>query len=432
MALPRERTILHIDMDAFFVSVERLDNPALRGLPVVVGGDGARGVVASASYEARAFGVYSAMSSVQARKLCPQAVFIQGNYGRYSAISTQVMEILTSFTPLVEPLSLDEAFCDVTGALHGIRTGRDVANEMRDAVRREIGLACGVGVAATKFVAKVASKHAKPPIPRRHEPPQEGLGVVVVPESATRAFLGPLSVRELWGVGPVTERHLTNLGVQTIGQLAELPVATLRHRLGHAAGSRLHNLALGIDDRSVVPDIEPKSVGNEETFVHDLTTQAELRVALARLVDATATRMVHKAVRGRTITLKVKYADFSQVTRSHTLPEATDRSRRIGAVARQLLAGLDVTAGVRLLGVSVSGFNDLHEHHQLSFDEFEPVDDQWVEAEATVDAIRERFGHNAIAPAVLMDQNKVHVRRRGDRQWGPPRRAPMPDADRPR
>lgn len=430
----RERTILHVDMDAFFVSVERLSDPALRNVPVVVGGAGPRGVVASASYEARAYGVYSAMPSVRARRLCPHAVFVAGHYRRYHEVSDRVMAILGSITPLVEPLSLDEAFCDVTGVLHGRRSGRDVAHEVRGRIRRELGLECGVGVATTKFVAKVASKHAKPPVPAPGGEILPGTGIVVVPGDQTRSFLTPLPVRELWGVGPVTGRHLADLGVYTIGDLARLPVATLRSRLGKANGERLHDLSRGVDPRPVVPDGAVKSVGHEETFAQDVTGRPEMRRILARLADATARRLIEKGLTGRTVSIKVRSAGFETITRSRTLAAPTDRSRIIGATAQELFDVLDLSEGVRLLGVSVSGLVEPGGGIQLRFTGFD--EDQapgaWVDAELTVDAIRARFGHDAIAPASLMEGSTVRVRRRGDRQWGPPAETSDDDGPRPR
>jgi DNA polymerase IV len=421
-----EPGILHVDMDAFFVSVELLDHPELRGRPVVVGGAGDRGVVAAASYEARSFGIHSAMSSVRARRLCPHAVFLHGRHDRYGEVSAQVMEIFTSFTPVVEPISLDEAFLDVRAArrLHGPPTV--IAAHIRTRVLDEVGLTCSVGVAPSKFVAKLASEAAKPRA--SVEGPQPGLGVKVVQPDEVLSFLWPLPVSALWGVGPATLARLTRLGVVTIEDLATLPVELVTSTLGASAGRHLHALANGIDGRAVEPQRPVKSVGHEETFATDHLTHAGLERELVRLADSVGSRLRRHGLAGRTVTLKVRFSDFHTITRSATRAEPTDSTVVITREAKELLAGLDPSAGVRLLGVSVSGLSE-GASRQLSLDDAEA--DGWDGATEAVDAIRARFGRAAIGPAVLADRGGVDVHREGQAPWGPDRTEPGGEDDRP-
>ena len=339
-------------MDAFFVAVEVRRRPELAGRPVVVGGTGRRGVVAAASYEARRYGIHSAMPSERARRLCPQAVFLPGDYGLYGQVSEEVMALFRSFTPLVEPISLDEAFLDVTGARRLFGSGREIAEAIRAKVWDELALACSVGVAPVKMLAKLASEAAKP----RASPAgvRPGAGVVVVEPGEELAFLHPLPVQALWGVGPATLARLQRLGVATVGDLADVPEATLVGALGQANGRHLHQLAHGIDDRPVVPDRELKSVGHEQTFARDLTTADELGREVVRMADAVATRLRAAGLAGRTVTLKVRFASFPTITRSSTVPEPIDNGPGIAAAARGLLDQVDCEDGVRLLGVSMS------------------------------------------------------------------------------
>jgi DNA polymerase IV len=426
---PPPRSILHVDMDAFFVAVELLDRPELRGQPVVVGGSGARGVVAAASYEARAFGVHSAMPSVRARRLCPHAVFLPGRHDRYAEVSGDVMAIFGRFTPLVEPISLDEAFLDVTGAqrLHG--AAARIARHIRDAVLEEQGLTCSVGVAPTKFVAKLASEAAKPLVTPRG--PQPGPGVAVVEPTDVEAFLRPLPVRALWGVGPATLARLERLGVTTVGDLAALPRRSVTDALGTGAGRHMHALANGIDDRAVQPDRRPKSVGHEETFRRDLHRRDELDRELVRLCDAVASRLRHHDLGGRTITLKIRFHDFRTITRSATVAEPVDAGPTITRVARTLLSAVDPTPGVRLLGVHASGLVR-HAARQLTLDDLleqsAPSADDWGTASRAIDEIRDRFGSDAIGPASLTGRHGLRVKRQGDQQWGPDRPAGTEDA----
>ena len=368
-------------------------------------------------YEARAYGVHSALGSVRARRLCPHAVFLPGDHAHYGGVSALLMEILRSVTPLVEPLSLDEAFLDVTGVLHGTTDGRRIAEGLRSRVRAELELDCAVGVAPSKFVAKLASKEAKPRAGLPGQGPTPGPGVTVVTAADQLDFLHRLPVRAMWGVGPATAERLTGLGVHTVGALAAVPLPTLTRRVGKAAGAHLHALANGIDDRAVVPDQRPKSIGHEETFPHDHHALETLRPELLRLVDATARRLHERGLAGRTIAIKLRSKTFQTTTRSETVADATASPREIGRVARALLDAQDVSGGVRLLGVSVSALEPASSSRQLRLDAL--GDEAWVEAEAAVDAIRDRFGAGAIAPAGLLGERGVEVRRRGDQQWGP-------------
>ena len=409
-----EPGILHVDMDAFFVSVELLDQPELRGRPVIVGGAGDRGVVAAASYEARAFGVFSAMPSVRARRLCPQAVFLPGRHARYGEVSARVMAIFGSFTPLVEPISLDEAFLDVRQArrLHG--PAPEIAARIRARVLDEEGLTCSVGVAPSKFVAKLASEAAKPKA--SVQGPQPGFGVKVVAVDEVLAFLHPLPVQALWGVGPATLARLERLGIATVGDLAVMSLPTLTSTLGQAAGRHLHALANGIDDRAVEPDRQTKSIGHEETFPRDHHSHRTLGRELVRLGDSVGARLRAAGVAGRTVTLKVRFHDFRTITRSTTLPGATDSSSTIVGAAKELLAAVDPAPGVRLIGVSVSGLIE-GGSRQLTLDDL--TGGSWDDANDVVDAIRARFGSASIGPATLAGPGGLHLRLDDDRPWGP-------------
>ena len=413
------RTILHVDMDAFFVSVELRRRPELVGLPVVVGGTGDRGVVAAASYEARRFGVHSALSSAIARRRCPEAVFLAGDYDSYQQVSAQVHEIFERYTPLVEPLALDEAFLDVTGATGLFGSGRQIANRLRDEISAQVGLRCSVGVAVNKFIAKVASVAAKPvALPDRIEP---GRGVVVIEPGSEAAFLGPLSVERIWGVGPVTLGHLHDLGIRTIDELAGVDPKRLHRRLGRTSAEHLVRLAAGIDERAVEPNRAARSIGHEQTFADDLLTRAQVTSEVVRLVDAVAERLRAAGRPARTITLKVRYSDFSTITRSFTSPQPLDTAPSILAGLEPLLRALDLRGGVRLLGVSASNLG--HVAVQLSL--IDAHDDDERKAADTIDMIRSRFGRDAIGPASSIGPGdgggpaRLRTVRRGAQQWGP-------------
>ena len=391
------RAILHLDLDAFYASVEQLDDPALRGRPVIVGGPSRRGVVCAASYEARRFGVRSAMPTARARRLCPDGVFLPPRFPRYGELSGQVFGIYRRYTPLVEPLSLDEAFLDVTAsaALHG--SGRDIAAAIKQAVRGETGLTVSAGVAEAKMVAKIASDLGKPD------------GLVVVPEGGVTAFLAPLPVGRLWGVGRVTEAALRKLGIATIGDLARTPEGLLVARFG-THGREMRRLALGDDPREVVPDEEAKSIGAEETFEEDLRGAEALLPRLLAQSGRVARRLREAGARGRTVTLKLKYADFELVTRRCTLPHPTDDAGVIFAAVREDLGRTDLSRPVRLTGVSVSGFGGEGPPAQLGlFDQPQPA--EALEARrgrlnAALDALEDRFGEGTVRPATLVERDR--------------------------
>lgn len=413
------RVILHVDMDAFFVSVELRRRPELVGKPVVVGGTGPRGVIAAASYEARRYGVRSAMPSTTAKRLCPEAVFLSGDHGLYASVSAEVNQIFTSFTPLVEPLSLDEAFLDVSGGLRLHGPGTVIGQRIRDRVRDELQLHCSVGVAPNKFLAKLASVAAKPVASA--DGVREGRGVVEVLPGSELSFLHPLPVQALWGVGPATLQRLARLGVKTVADLAELDEAALVSCVGAAHGRHLYRLAWALDDRPVEPDREMKSVGHEETFAVDRHTHAELVRELWRLSDAVAARLRAGGGAARTMTLKVRFAGFETITRSVTVGGGISTSHAIVAAVEPLLEAIDPSPGVRLLGVSASNFTS--QSQQLSLDDLldERLDGehQWLLAEETIDAIRKRFGASAIGPASAVGERGLRLARRGAQQWGP-------------
>lgn len=410
-------------MDAFFVSVELLERPDLAGRPVAVGGGGRRGVLAAANYEARRFGVASAMPSARARQLCPDLVILSGHYQRYAEVSARLMTIFASRTPLVEPIALDEAFLDVSGARRLLGDGLDIARSLRDEVHRAEGLWCSVGVASTKFVAKLASRAAKPDAGASAGLPvgvvAGGEGVVWVPDEATEAFLHPLPVSALWGVGPATLDRLRRHGLESVGDLAVLPTGVLEHIVGRAAGAQLHRLSRGVDARRVEGDRQAKSVGHEQTYPADLHTTEAVERELLRLADAVAARLATGRLAGTTLTVKVRFGDFTTITRSHTPPEPLSSTTAIVAVARDVVAEIDPAPGVRLLGVSVSGLVPQGAARQLSFDELAGEDPGGQQIQQAVDAIRRRWGTDAIGPAALLEAGGLGLRRRGDDPWGP-------------
>ena len=403
---------LHVDMDAFYAAVEMRRRPELRGQPVVVGGTGNRGVVAAASYEARFFGIHSAMPSVRARRLCPHAVFLPGDHAYYADVSERVMAILRNVTPLVEPLSLDEAFLDVRGAVR-LLGPEDIASQIRAEVLACEQLTCSVGVASSKSLAKLATERAKPRV--GPSGPVYGTGVHTVAAGSELEFLQPHPVTALFGVGPATGRRLARLGVESVGDLASLPESTVVGALGAAVGCRLHRLANGIDDRGVVVNRAARSIGHEETFARDLRTEAELGAQALRLADTVARRLQASRLQARTITVKLRFGDFKTITRSATQPNPLDSSRAIAQVARGLLEEIDPAPGVRLLGVSGSGLVELSSR-QLSLDD----DHHRDRADRVVDKIRDRFGESAIGPAGRMSPSRGTLSDSDPaRPWGP-------------
>ena len=405
-------------MDAFYASVEVLADPALAGKPVIVGGTGGRGVVASASYEARAYGVHSAMPSARARRLCPHAVFVAGRYSLYGDYSRRLHGIFRSVTPLVEGIALDEAFVDVAGAQRLLGEPHEIAALVRGRVHDELGLSASVGVATTKFVAKLASEAAKPKASRTG--PVPGPGVWVVEPGTELAFLHPLPVSALWGVGPATRTRLERFGIATIGDLAALPRETLVGALGAALGAHLHELAWGRDPRAVEPDRPTKSIGHEETYARDHHERPPLHREAVRLSDGVAARLQAAGLAGRTVTLKVRFGDFHTITRSRTLREPVATGPEIARVAHALIEAVDPSPGVRLLGVSASNLVP-RPATQLTLEEGDRGERRWQGVGRAVEEVRRRYGDGALGPAALLDEERggVRLRRLGDQQWGP-------------
>ena len=348
----REASVLHLDLDAFFASVEQRDKPSLRGKPVVVGGLGQRGVVATASYEARVYGVRSAMPTHEARRRCPHAAFLVGRFGAYHAASRRVMDVLRRLSPLVEPLSLDEAFVDLRTASTGVDFSRPglqlLIKQLKEDVRAATdGLTASVGVATSKFVAKVATEQAKPN------------GWSIIEAGQELELLRPMQVSVIPGVGPVTGEKLHRIGLHTVADLQQCPFDELAQVIGKTHAQALIDLAYARDDRPVEPDRETKSISVEDTFEIDLVSRQELTAILLRDARQVATRLRAARLFAHTVTIKVRLHDFSTLTRSRTLLSATDQADIIGSVATSLLSAIDATGGVRLLGVGVAGLTDV-------------------------------------------------------------------------
>lgn len=377
--------ILHIDMDAFYASVEERDRPELVGKPVIVGGTPeGRGVVAAANYEVRKYGVHSAMPAATAKRLCPHADFLRPRMGYYAEISEQIRAIFGRYTPLVEPLSLDEAFLDVTGTEGLFGPPAELGGRIKREIRDELRLTASVGVAPNKFLAKIASDLDKPD------------GFVVVEPGREQAFLDPLSIGRLWGVGRATGGKLQKLGVQTIGQLRQLSSELLTEQFGKH-GDHLWRLAHGMDDRKVVPDREAKSISHETTFETDVPEMETLRAWLLHLTEQVAARLRRHGLRGATVQIKVRYSDFYTITRAQSLRSPTNVTREIWNAASQLLADRLPTRAlrIRLLGVGVSGFETGERRQQSLFREAE--DDDLRRLDESVDRIRERFGREGLS-----------------------------------
>lgn len=387
------RTILHVDLDAFYASVEQRDRPELVGRAVVVGGHERRGVVCAASYEARRFGVRSAMPMAQALKLCPRAVVLPPRMGHYATISADFFAILQRYSPLIEGLSLDEAFLDATGAERLFGDGRAIATAIKQAVRAELALVASVGVAPAKLVAKIASDLGKPD------------GLVVVDSKGADTFLAPLPVWRLWGVGEVTRTALAQLGIATIGDLVRVGAAALAPRLGADTATRLVALAQGNDDRAVEPERAPVSIGSEETFDRDLVDRDALAIAILAQADRACARARAAQLRARVVVLKIKFADHALITRRTTLPQPTADGRVVGRVAVELLGAVAAIErrGVRLTGVALAGLDGADAPRQLGFDE--PERERGEKLGAAIDQVRARFPAAALRRAVHLDED---------------------------
>jgi DNA polymerase-4 len=387
-----ESTILHVDMDAFFASVEERDNPALKGKAVVVG-TGVRGVVSAANYEARKFGIHSAMPVGRAKRLAPHAIFVPPNMSRYSEVSSHIMEIFRSVTPLVEPLSLDEAFLDVTGAKRLLGDGREIAKQIRAKVEASEGITCSVGIATTKFIAKLASGRCKPN------------GMLEIASDRVLEFLHPLPVNAIWGVGPKTNEELQKLGLRTVADIANTPRQTLIRALGEVAGASLYELAWGRDYRDVEPEEVDKSISAAETFDTDTEDQEIVLRELLRLTEKATYRMREKDFSARTISIKVRFADFKTISRSKTVPLAISATHEVYEVVKALFLGLKLDrARIRLVGVSLDGLEDgIDASEQLVLGERETG---WRQATAAIDKASARFGQGSVRPARLFDESE--------------------------
>lgn len=380
-------TILHADLDAFFASVELLDRPELRGKPVIVGRDSPRAVVTAATYEARRYGVNSAMPMSVALRRCPQAIIVEPHYERYAHWSSVFFDVCRTITPLVEEIGIDEAFLDVSGAVLAIGSPRAAGELLRERVRERTGLVVSVGIAGTKFVAKLASGRSKPD------------GLLVVPVAETLRFLGPMPVNALSGIGGKLGERLTSRGIATVGELADTPLPTLRRALGDALAHKMHELSHGIDARPVVTHRDDVTMGRETTFEDDVSDREMLQAAIRRLSDDVGSRLRRAGAQARTVSIKVRFGDFRTITRSRTLPQPTDVGHAIYEAALALLTAEGQIEPVRLIGVRAElggGQAGLWE------------DDSWREAEQVVDRARERFGRSALTPARLLSRPPDH------------------------
>ena len=378
--------ILHVDMDAFYASVAELDHPEYKGKALVVGA-GTRGVVLSANYEARKFGIRAAMPVGRAKRMAPHAIFIAPEHHRYSEISERVMAIFHSYTPLVEPISLDEAFLDVTGSQKLFGTGREIAAKIREQVEKEEGITCSVGLAQSKFIAKLASQHCKPN------------GMLEIKSDRILEFLHPLPVRAIWGVGPKTAESLERLGLHTVSDIAHTPRATLIRALGESTGASLYELAWGRDYRDVIPDEPEKSIGNEETFSEDLDNPEEILREFLRMTEKATARLRERSLFAKTISIKIKFADFSSLTRSKTVPIAIDNTHDTYEVVKALYLALrNDGARIRLVGVS---FSQLQEGAPVQL-ELGARERGWREADTAIDRAQARFGRGSVRPGRLI------------------------------
>lgn len=388
-------TILHVDMDAFYASVEQRDRPELRGKPVIVGGLNGRGVVCAASYEARPFGVHSAMPISQARRLCPQAVYLPVRMSHYVEISRQIRDVMFAFTPLVEPLSLDEAFLDIHGCEELFGSAPVIADKLKARIKSETGLTASVGVAPNKFLAKLASDHGKPD------------GLVVVNPDRVSEFLHPLPVGRIWGVGAKAEKRMHALGIDTIGQVARLPIQILIDHFGEMGG-HIWKLASGEEERLVVPDRDAKSISSETTFAEDIEDRDTLKMWLLDLTDHLASRLRHAGLKARTVELKIRSSDFQTRHRAKALPEATNLTDLLWRTAQEIFER-GVTPDlfpVRLLGVGGTRLTRDAAVQRNLFDAAEH--DRQQSLDQTIDAIRGQFGAAAVRRGSLVDRKKKH------------------------
>lgn len=383
------RLVMHVDMDAFFAAIEQRDHEGYRGQPVIVGGLSGRGVVSTCSYEARRFGVHSAMPMVRARRLCPQGIFLPGRFERYRAVSREIFAIFARYAPVVEPLSIDEAFLDLTGMEHLMGTPLAYARKLKAEIREKTGLVASVGLAPNKFLAKLASDLRKP----------DGL-VIVTPENM-RAILDPLPVGRIWGVGRKTEQVLQRLGIRHIQELRGTPREKLAAAMGEHMAAHLLALADGQDDRPVAPREPAKSIGKEVTFPVDLQSQAEAEQVLLELAEKVGYRLRREGVKGRTVQLKLRLGNFKTYTRSRTLPEATCYDEEIYHVAQALYQSLSICQGIRLLGISISSF-DCDAELSLFAEQTQKKERLY----AAIDRIKDKFGERGITKAQLLRKNK--------------------------
>jgi len=381
-------TILHVDMDAFYASVEERDDPKLKGKAVVVG-MGKRGVVSAANYEARKFGIRAAMPIYKAKALAPHAVFIAPNMARYTEVSEQVMAIFRDVTPYVEPISLDEAFLDVTGARRLLGSGQEIADQIRKRVEKDLGITCSVGIAHNKFIAKIASGHCKPN------------GVLEVDPDKMLEFLHPLAANEIWGVGPKTNEQLEKMGLFTIADIANTPRSTLIRVLGQASGSSLYELAWGRDYRDVITEHIEKSISASQTFDVDLYQQEEILKEFLRLTEKSADRMSGKGLDKNKISIKVRFTDFKTISRSKTLDLPTTGTQEIFEVAKALYLGLNLDRVlIRLVGVSLDSLVENDDVTQMVLGE---RTSSWQQADRAIDRVKAKFGRSSLRPARLVD-----------------------------
>ena len=388
-----ERSIIHVDLDAFFASVEQLDNPQLRGKPVIVGADPGkgRGVVSAASYEAREYGIHSAMPITRAHRLCPQAAFLPVRMQRYNEISRRIMNLLGEYTPLIEQVSVDEAFMDVTGCDRLYGSAEEIGRDIKERIQKEEGLTISVGIAPNKYLAKMASESGKPD------------GFVVIKSGGERDFLEERTVESLWGVGDKTSQKLREAGITTIGQLANYPPDSLEKKMG-IIGRHLWELANGIDDRPVVTSDEVKSISHERTYERDIDDITVMKNTLLDLSERVARRARRKGTTGKRVTLKIRFADFATFTRNRTLKQGTNVTENIYKAALSLFQAFDLThQKVRLLGV---GLSHLNKEQEIQKDLFQHDDEKKEKVEVVLDKIEEKFGNGTVRRAALLKKKK--------------------------